>query len=481
MKVGTMATKEKETKKTIKKDQGPDVKAFFDDIRNLSASKNLTMEQVLEVFKSTLISVLNKKYGPNSNIDIKIDPENNIFDIQIHFNVVEKVKSPDYEISLEDAKKIDPNAKIGGVVTINESLENFTRVGAFNIKNTFKNRLQDLENEIIYNEFLEKKGEIVTAQILYSKGNKDVHVSLGKTDAILPKNEQLAKEKYPPGKHIKAVIKEVLLRKDPRKKDTETLIILSRSSPLFVKALFKEEVAEIQEGIVEIVNVVREPGFRTKMLVKSNRSDVDPVGACVGVRGSRIQSILREIHNEKIDIINKSDNPANMISQALNPAKILEVHVDTESKEALVIVPDYEFNKALGPNGKNVKLASLLLNYKINIKTEKQFKEEMSSPETKAKLEALFNVGNIEESEDTKEETEETPLSDLPGLTKRVVELLESGGIKSVEQLVATLYPNEDTVPHIEELQKIPGINKNMAEYIAKIVNESVEIENEEE
>ena len=474
-----MATRETEIKKTNKKDKGPDLKAFYEDLKNLASTKNLTFEQVLEVFKSTLISVLNKKYGPNSNIDIKIDPNNNILDIFVHFNVVDKVKSPDYEISLEEAKKIDPNSKIGGTLTIVENIDNFTRVGTFNIKNTFKNRLKDLENEIIYNEFIEKKGEIVTAQILYSKGNKDVHVSLGKTDAILPKNEQLAKEKYPPGKHIKAVIKDIILRKDPKTKDSEILIILSRSSPLFVAGLFKEEVPEIQDGIVEIVNIVREAGFRTKMLVKSNRMDVDAVGACVGVRGTRIQSILREIHNEKIDIVNYSNNPANMISQALNPARVTEVHVDTGSKEALVIVPDYEFNKALGPSGKNVRLASMLLNYKINLKTEKEFREEMSSPEAKARLEALFHV-NKNDSEES-EEDEETPITELPGLTKRVIELLESGGIKSVEQLVEILYPEGSNQPNIEVLQKIPGINKNMAEYIAKIVSESVEIEESEE
>jgi N utilization substance protein A len=474
-----MATKETEIKKTNKKDKAPDLKAFYEDLRNLASTKNLTFEQVLEVFKSTLISVLNKKYGPNSNIDIKIDPNNNILDIFVHFNVVDKVKSSDYEMSLEDAKKIDPNAKIGGTITIVENIDNFTRVGTFNIKNTFKNRLKDLENEIIYNEFIEKKGEIVTAQILYSKGNKDVHVSLGKTDAILPKSEQLAKEKYPPGKHIKAVIKDVILRKDPKTKDSEILIILSRSSPLFVAGLFKEEVPEIQDGIVEIVNIVREAGFRTKMLVKSNRMDVDAVGACVGVRGTRIQSILREIHNEKIDIVNSSSNPANIISQALNPARVTEVHVDTGNKEALVIVPDYEFNKALGPGGKNIRLASMLLNYKINLKTEKEFREEMSSPEAKARLEALFHV-NTSEAEESEEE-EETPITELPGLTKRVIELLEAGGIKSVEQLVEILYPEGSSQPNIEVLQKIPGINKNMAEYIAKIVSESVEIEESEE
>lgn len=477
MQVGIMAAKDMELKKQGKNkmDKGPDIKSFYQDLKSLANTKNLTFEQILEVFKSTLISVLNKKYGPNSNIDIKIEPDKNILDILVHFNVVAKVMSPDYELSLEEAKKYKPDAKIGDTITIQESLDNFDRIGAFSIKNIFQNRLKDLENELLYNEFLDKKGEIITAQILYSKGNKDVHVSLGKSDGILPKSEQLHKDKYPPGKHIKAVIKDIILKRDLRKKDVGTLIILSRSSPLFVKALFKEEVSEIQDGIVEIVNIVREPDFRTKMLVRSNRKDVDPVGACVGIRGARIQTILREIHNEKIDVIAYSDNPANMISQALSPARLTEIHVDTDKKEALVVVPDYEFNKALGPGGKNVKLASLLLGYKINLKTEKEFKEELSSPEARAKLEALFRV-HSDNQVDEVESDEETPISELPGLTRRVIELLSSANIKSVEQLVDMIYHDGEN-PDPTVLTNIKGINKNMAEYITKIIAENVEFE----
>lgn len=477
-----MTTKEIETlnskQNKNKKNKGPDVEQFYEELKILAINKNLSFEQVLEVFKSSLLSVLHKKYGPNANIDIEMDPAKGTFGIYIHYNVVNNVRSPDYEKSLEEAKQIDPEAKIGGTVTINESFENFNRINAHEIRSVFFQKLKDLENELIYYEYKDKKGMIVTAQVMFSKGNKDIHVSIGRADGIIPKNEQMAKDKYPPGKHIKAVIKEVIYKKDSRNKDFGTLIILSRNSADFVKGLFRQEVPEIQEGIVEIVNIVRDPGFRTKMIVDSNRKDVDPVGACLGIRGSRIQNIQREIYNEKIDIIAYSDNPANMISYALSPAKVSETYLDSEKKEALVIVPDYEYNKALGPNGKNVRLASQLLGYKINIKTQKEYREEISDPVKKAKLEALFSMPGEEVEES---ETEEfTPLEEISGLTKRIIELLKSEGIDSVEKLVETVMDEKDYKMYPERLQKIPGINRNTAEYIIERLMENIEIQDEE-
>ncbi|MFN3604243.1 MAG: transcription termination factor NusA, partial [Leptonema sp. (in: bacteria)] len=351
-------------------------------------------------------------------------------------------------------------------ITIYESFENINRIDASTINRIFKQKLKDLEFEMTYEEFKDKKGEILTAQYSFSKG-KDVIVSFDKGEGILPKSEQMPKDKYGPGKHFKVVIKDILLHKG--EKDSKPLILVSRASAEFVKALLKQEVVEIQDRLIEIINAVREPGFRTKMIIKSNRFDIDPLGACVGPRGTRIQSIIRELHSEKVDLVVYSDNPANMISQALSPAKVSEVHVDTELKEALVVVPDYEFNKAIGPNGKNVKLASLLVGYKINIKSEKEFREAMSSPEIRKKLEELFRVGG-EEQEDTI--SEETSLKELPGLTKRVRGLLEAEGINSIEKLIGKTK---------EDLLKIPGINKTTAEHILKILQENVEIEEEGE
>lgn len=453
-------TKESKTTKKKNLKEGPDFITFFEELKNLATNKNITYEQITEVFKNTLLSFYKKKYGPNSNIDIKINNQTKQIIVEVHFNVVQKVQSPDYEISLEEAKKISENIKIGQTLTIQESFQNLNRIDVYTIKNIFTQKLKELEFEMVYEEFKDKKGEIITAQYLFSKG-KDIHVSLGKGEGILPKSEQMPKDKYGPGKHFKVVIKDIIIPKG--RKDLEPIIIVSRASPEFVKALFKQEITEIQDRLIEIVNIVREAGFRTKMIVKSNRYDLDPLGACVGPRGVRIQSIIRELHNEKIDLVSYSDNPANMISQALNPAKVIEVHVDTETKEALAVVPDYELNKAIGPNGKNVKLASQLVGYKINIKSEKDFREAMSSPEIREKLEALFRVGS-DKQEDI---IEETPLSELPGLTKRMIGLLESDGINSIEKLIGKTK---------EDLLKIPGIDKNTAEYILKVLQENVEI-----
>lgn len=458
--------KSNKTKKGIS-EQGPDFVSFFEGLKSLATNKNLSYEQILEVFKNTLLAFYKKKYGPNSNIDVEINNQTKTINVKVHFNVVEKVQSPDYEKSLEEAKKIDENAKIGKTITIYESFETINRIDANAINKIFKQKIKDLEFEMVYEEFKDKKGEILTAQYSFSKG-KDVIVTFDKGEGILPKSEQMPKDKYGPGKYFKVVIKDIILNKN--EKDSKPLILVSRTSSEFVKALFKQEVTEIQDHLVEIISIVREAGFRTKMIVKSSRYDVDPLGACVGPKGVRIQSIVRELHNEKIDIVVYSENPANMISQALNPAKVTEVHVDTEAKEALVVVPDYELNKAIGPNGKNVKLASLLVGYKINIKSEREFREAMSSPEIRKKLEALFRVGSEEQEEQGI--SEETPLEELPGLTKRVIGLLKAAGIDSIEKLI---------FKKREDLLSISGIDKNTADYVLKIVQENVEIQEEGE
>ncbi|MCS7205648.1 MAG: transcription termination factor NusA [Leptospiraceae bacterium] len=469
------------TRSTRNKPTEPNFSKFYEDLKNIALAKNLTLEQTIEILKGSFLSILHKKYGSNANIDIIMDPEKGIFDIYIHYTVVEKVKSPDYEKSLEEARAIDPQAKIGSTITIQESFESFTRYNANEIQTTFHQRLKDLENEYIYSEFITKKGEIVSAQVLSFVGNKDVPVMIGKASGVIPKSEQMPKDRYAPGKIIKAVVKEVMYRKDGKGRVNEPYIILSRGSADFVKALFKQEIPEIQAGIVEILGIVREAGFRTKMIVYSKRSDVDPVGACLGIRGSRIQNIQREIYNEKIDIIPYSENPANMIANALSPAKVSETYLDTDQNEALVIVPDYEYSNAIGVGGKNVRLASQLLGYKINIKTQREYREEMSDPEKKAKLEALFSFPKEDKKKSEEEqEAELTPLTELPGLTKRVIELLKSAGIESVEKLVEVVL-DQDLQPKPEVLQKIPGINKTTAEYIIKILLENVEIQQESE
>mgnify|MGYP000960565895 FL=1 len=236
-------------------------------------------------------------------------------------------------------------------------------------------------------------------------------------------------------------------------------VTLSRGSGEFVKKLFEMEIPEIYDGVVEITGIARYSGYRTKILVKSNRMDVDPVGACVGVRGVRIQSVVRELGNERIDIVNDNGSPADIIASAMSPAVVTEVRADANTREALVLVPDDQQSKAIGNGGQNVRLASQLTGYKLTVKTLSQFNEEMASPEARARLEQLFSQAQPEPEE------EYTPLSELPDLSSRIQSLLEAAGIKSVEQLVEA---------DIEDLGKILG--PATARHVQKVVSEAVEV-----
>ena len=236
------------------------------------------------------------------------------------------------------------------------------------------------------------------------------------------------------------------------------------------------EIPEIYDGVVEILGIARHAGFRTKIMVRSNRYDVDPVGACVGIKGVRIQSIVRELGNERIDIVNYTENPEELIANALSPAKVIEVRLDNQNREAFVLVPDDSYSLAIGNSGQNVRLASQLTDYKLTVKSLSLFNEEMASPEARARLEELFKPASEVEVvaeapvpvEEYMEDEDTTPLADLPGLTGRIIDILEENGIRSVEDLLE-LEP--------EELASIPGIGKNTARQVMKILAETVEYE----
>lgn len=256
---------------------------------------------------------------------------------------------------------------------------------------------------------------------------------------------------------MKAIISKVELKRE-KSKEPGPFITLSRASADFVKKLFEMEIPEIYDGLVTIVDIARIPSIRTKIVVAASRNDIDPVGACVGMKGVRIQSIVRELGNERIDIVQYSDDPVDFITNAISPAKPMEVRVDDEGREALVIVPDDSLSLAIGTSGSNVKLASQLTQYKIDIKSISQFNEDMTSPEAREKLDKLFSS--------EPKEARGTSLEDIPGLTPRVINLLIHGGVKDVETLIEM-----DT----EALAKIPGIGQTTAEHILRLLSESVE------
>ncbi|EMO30121.1 transcription termination factor NusA [Leptospira interrogans serovar Bataviae str. HAI135] len=383
--------------------------------------------------------------------------------IAIAKKVVSGNPSSALEISLEDAKAVDVSAEIGSVISFREKPVELSRIISSQAKQMVFQRLKDMEKELLYNEYKAKEGELTHGY--FQRWKKDaMSIDLGKVEGIMPRREQNPGEKYHSGDRLKAIIQRVELR--PR--EPIPVITLSRASADFVRKLFEMEIPEIYDGLVEIINVARQPSIRTKVVVRATRGDIDPVGACVGMKGVRIQSIVRELGNERIDIVESSDDASEFIANAISPAKPVEVKVDGSGREAMVVVPDDQLSLAIGINGSNVKLASQLAGYKIDIKTVTQYNAELASPEARERLERLFYspVEEVRVSMGQEEEEELTPLEDLPGLSARVVGILKSEGIKDLETLIE--YSQDD-------LAKLQGIGHTTAGQILKLLRESVE------
>ena len=449
--------------------KGPDLKAFFDYLQEISTEKGLGRDEVVEVVRGSLITAYQKKYGQEADIEVIMDRETPEISVICRSIVVENVEDPSREISLEDARKIKVDIQIGETLEQKENPFEFSRIGATNVRQILMQRLKELEREIVYNEFKTREGELVNGHFLRWRDRDLMYIDLGKVEGLLPRKEQVPGEKFRTGDRVKAVIKSVELKRE-KSREPGPFVILSRASGTFVQRLFEMEIPEIYDGVVEILGIARTAGYRTKILVKSNRSDVDPVGACVGIKGVRIQSIVRELGNERIDIVSYSEQDSELIANALSPAKVSEVRVEPSTREALVIVPDEFYSLAIGNNGQNVKLASQLTGYRLLVKSHTLFGEEMSSPEVRAQLEKIFSAPEEAEEQEAEEaeELDYTPLSELPGLTSRMIDILEVAGIKSVEDLIEM---------DQETLEKIPDLGKTTAKQIMKIISESVEFE----
>ncbi len=335
----------------------------------LEQEKNIPKETLLDAIENSLITACKNHFGKSDNIKVTIDPETCEYHVYQEKTVVEQVVDSILEISLANARMIDSKYEPGDIVNIEVKSKEFGRIATQNAKNVILQKIREEERKVLYDEYYSKEKDVVTGIVQRYVG-KNVSINLGKVDAILAENEQVRKEVFQPTERIKLYVLEVKsTNKGPK-------ILVSRTHPELVKRLFESEVTEVKEGIVEIKSIAREAGSRTKIAVWSNDPDVDPVGACVGMNGARVNAIVGELRGEKIDIINWNENPAMLIENALSPAKVISVIADAEEKTAKVVVPDYQLSLAIGKEGQNARLDARLTGFKIDIKSETQARED---------------------------------------------------------------------------------------------------------
>ena len=334
----------------------------------LEKEKNISKEVLMDAIEQSLIQACKNHFGKADNVHVTIDHETCEFSVYADKTVVEVVEDPVMEISLSNAKMMDSKYELGDIVQVPIQSKQFGRIATQNAKNVILQKIREEERKVLYDEYFQKEKDVVTGVVQRYMG-RNVSVNLGKVDAILSENEQVKGEEYKPTERIKVYVLEV---KDSPK---EPKIMVSRTHPELVKRLFEAEVTEVKDGIVEIKSIAREAGSRTKIAVWSNDPDVDAVGACVGMNGARVNTIVEELRGEKIDIISWDENPALLIENALSPAKVITVLADPDEKTALVIVPDYQLSLAIGKEGQNARLAARLTGFKIDIKSETQARE----------------------------------------------------------------------------------------------------------
>ena len=372
---------------------------FILALKQLESEKGIREDVILEALETALISSYKKNYGTSQTVDVTIDRDTGEISVSAEKTVVGEVMDDQMEISLEDAKRINSRLEIGDIYYEAINPEKFGRIAAQTARQVVIQRIKDAEREVIYDDYADRENEIITCDVQrVSKGN--VFVDLGKTEAILPVSEQTPGESYSQGDRYKMLILEV--NRQPKGPQ----IVLSRSHPNLVRRLFELEVPEIHDGVVEIYSVAREAGSRTKLAVFSKDEEVDPLGACVGFKGSRVKTIVDELHDEKIDIVIYEKDIATFIGNALSPSKVVEVFINHREKAAMVVVPDYQLSLAIGKEGQNARLAAKLTNWKIDIKSETQFSEYLDElGQTMEEFRDEFENTSVQDEETADEET----------------------------------------------------------------------------
>jgi N utilization substance protein A len=411
-------------------------------IEQVSKEKGIDKKILISALESAMVSAAKKTFGAQRKIEAQFNPELGEVELFEAKSVVETVTDPTLEISLEEARELyDPEAQIGDELLTKLDTASFGRIAAQAAKQNIVQRVRDAEREIIYNEFKGRVGELVHG-IVQRFERKDIIVNLGKTDAVLPEKEQVPRERYRQGDRIRAYIVSVeITSRGPQ-------IILSRTHPGMLIKLFTQEVPEIYEGIVEIKGAAREPGGRAKIAVTSHDPDVDPVGACVGMKGTRVQAVVQELRGEKIDIVHWNPDPAEYVCRALAPAKVSKIIIDDDEHSMEVIVPDEQLSLAIGKKGQNVRLASRLTGWRIDVRSESEAEEE--SRRAKASL------------------------MSVPGVTDITAELLYQAGFKSAEELAAA---DLESIQDVEGItpEKAAAIHRSSREHVAEMQRRAAE------
>jgi N utilization substance protein A len=425
-------------------------------IKQLIQERGISEELVRKTIEESLLAAYKKKFGSMDNAVVRFNEEGTEVTVFARKRIVEEVEDPIREIALEEALEYSDECEIGDELLIEISPKEFDRGAVQSAKQKTRQTLREIQRNTLYSEFKEKVGEMIIGYYQRER-NGNIFVDLGKTEGILPKKYQSPREIYHPNDRIRALIYEVV------KSPTGLQIVLSRTHADFVKKIFELEVPELYDHTIEVYKIVREPGYRTKIAVYSNRDDVDPVGACVGLKGVRIQAVVREMEGEKIDVLRYDPDPRTFIKNALLPAEVEQVVILDEAKKmALAVVGDNQFSLAIGKQGLNVRLANRLVDWNIDVKTAQQFGEMELSAETKKAVSALFGEPEEEEIVD---------IGELPGLPARLVDALKRNGIELIETLIA-MSP--------EQVAALDGITEEDAKLIAGVLEENVEVVEEQ-
>lgn len=431
-------------------------------IEIIGREKGISTEKIIEALEEAMANAARKNFRSNENLQAFFNRETGEIDVFAYKTVVDEVEDPDLEISIDEAKSLIEEAEVGDELAIQKDTQDLGRIAAQTAKQIIFQKVREAERENIYNEYYDRVGDVVTGTIKrFEKGN--AIVDLGRYESILRKSEQSRVERYSQGERVRTVIIDV------KQESRDPQIELSRTDPRLLMKLFEMEVPEIYDGTIQIMGAVREPGERAKISVKTKEPDIDPVGACVGMRGSRVQNIIRELRNEKIDIIEYSDDPVKYVTNALSPARISKISItDNEDREMEVLVADDQLSLAIGKKGQNVRLASLLTGWKLDIKGEGDKKREAEEQmemlaDGRLAMSEEMELIEVGEGEHGGEDPGSEKVTSVPGIGPKTAEKLEEAGIDTVAKLAAL---------NAEELAEIPGLGKKTAERILSALND---------